>query len=138
MKVLEQEKHNIKGTWKILNSIIRKGQKFTSFPDSFENNGATLKNKTDIANGFNDFFVKVGPNLAEKIEKPNGNTNVETYLGRSNGNSMLLNPIEESEIIDIVRNCKHKKSTDYDNIDMSVIKHVIYYIVKPFTHVCHS
>ena len=99
MKVLEQEKHNIKGTWKILNSIIRKGQKSTSFPDSFENNGATLKNKMDIANGFNDFFVKVGPKLAEKIEEPNGNIHVDPYQGRINCISMLLNDIEEILIL---------------------------------------
>ena len=84
----------------------------------------------DIANGFNDFFVKVGPKLAEKIEKPNGNIHVDPYQGRINCNSMLLNDIEESEIIDIVRKCKHKKSTGYDNIDISVIKHVFYCIVN--------
>ena len=63
INLLEQEKNNVKGTWKILNTITRKGKRSSNYPDSFTHNSATVKNKKDIANGFNDFFVKVGPNL---------------------------------------------------------------------------
>ena len=48
----------MKGTWKILNTIIRKGNISSNYPDSFIHNGATVKNKQDIANGFNDFFKR--------------------------------------------------------------------------------
>ena len=60
----------MKGTWKILNTIIRKGKSSSNYPDSFTHNGATVKNKKNIANWFNDFVVvKVGPNLAKCIKK---------------------------------------------------------------------
>ena len=50
---------------------------------------------------------------------------------------MSLNGVEQREITEIVKNCKNKKSTDNDNIDMSIIKHVIPHIVKPLTHICN-
>ena len=62
IKLLEQEKETVKGTWNILNTINRKGQRCSNYPDSFIHNGATSKNKKDIANGFNFVVVKVGPN----------------------------------------------------------------------------
>ena len=74
--LLDKEKNNIKGTWKILNTIIRKGQHSSPLPDKFMSNGKTVTHKKDIANGFNDFFVNVGPNLAKYINIPNENTHV--------------------------------------------------------------
>ena len=65
IKLLEQEKKNVKGTWKILNTIIRKGKRSSNYPDSFIHNGATVKNKKDIANGFNDFFCKRRTKLSQ-------------------------------------------------------------------------
>ena len=48
---------------------------------------------------------------------------------------MFLNGVEEREITEIVKNCKNKKSTDNDNIDMSIIKHVIpHYCETTYTH----
>ena len=115
----------MKGTWKILNTIIRKGKRSSNYPDSFIHNSATVKNKKDIANGFNDFFVNVGPNLAKCIKKPEGSSNIADFLGSYNRNTMFLNGVEEREVTEIVKNCKNNKSTDNDNIDMSIIKHVI-------------
>ena len=106
INLLEQEKNNVKGTWKILNTIIRKGKRSSNYPDSFKHNGATVKNKKDIANGFNDFFVKVGPNLAKCIKKPEGSSDIADYLGSYNRNTMFLNGVEEREITEIVKNCK--------------------------------
>ena len=55
--LLDKEKNNIKGTWKIL--LLGRGNRV---PLSRK----TVTHKKDIANGFNDFFVNVGPNLARK------------------------------------------------------------------------
>lgn len=35
-------------------------------------------------------------------------------------------------------NSKIKKSTDWTNIDMQLVKHVIECIVTPFTHICNQ
>ena len=84
----------------------------------------------DIANGFNKFFVDIGQNLAKNIEPPSENVTVENFLGNSNNQSIFLSSVEESEIIEIVKNLKNKKSTGFDNIDMTIVKQVISHIVK--------
>ena len=129
----------MKGTWKILNTIIvRKGKISSNYPGSFIRNGATVKNKEDIANGFNIFFVNVGRNLAKWIKKPEGSFNIagfNHFIGSYNRNTMFLNGVEEREITEIVNKCTNKKSTDNDNIDMSIIKHVIpHYCETTYTH----
>lgn len=49
----------------MLNSIINKGAKQKSYPQYFRDN--VKKNyMEDVVNSFNNFFVNVGPNLAEK------------------------------------------------------------------------
>ena len=107
--LLDKVKNNIKGTWKILNTIIRKGQQTSPLPDKFVSNGKTVACKKDIANGFNDFFVNVGPNLAKDSNIPNENTHVLDYLKSQNPASMFLASVEESEVINVVKNCKNKK-----------------------------
>lgn len=137
-KLLVKEKYNVKGTWKILNSIIKKRQLQSCYPNSFISNGRLTRNTTDIVNGFNDFFVNVGPNLAKNIRVPNGNTSVLDFLQNTNTNTMFLPGVEEQEVMNIVNGCKNKKSTGYDNVDMIIVKKVISNVVIPFTHICNK
>ena len=51
---------------------------------------------------------------------------------------MFLASVEESEVINVVRICKNKKSAGYDGIDMTIIMEVIYHIIKPFNHICNN
>ena len=50
---------------------------------------------------------------------------------------MFLNAVTENETLDIVKNYKNKKSTDFNNIDMTIVKQVIEGISKPFTFICN-
>ena len=50
---------------------------------------------------------------------------------------MFLNPVDDLEIIRTVQNCKNKRSTDFSDISMSLLKKVISKIVKPFAHICN-
>ena len=73
-KLLVQEKNNRKGTWAILNTIIKKCHQAPSYPQEFVDNGSVVKKTSmDIANGFNKFFVDIGQTLAKNIEPPSEN-----------------------------------------------------------------
>ena len=74
----------------------------------------------DIANGFNDFFTNVGPNLSVKI-KDEG-FNFRQYMKNSCLQSIYLQPVTEAEIGNIILNFKNKTSTDTDNLCMDFIK----------------
>ena len=60
--LLDKEKHNMRNTWKILNSILRTSKKPMS--NKFVKNNVTLTDSNEIANEFNKYFSSIGPTLA--------------------------------------------------------------------------
>ena len=136
-KILKEQKNNMKGTWKILNEIIRKKKSTTMYPETFTHKNKLFTSDLDIANGFNDFFVNVGPDLASKIEAPD-NVDIDKYLSKSCANSMFLTATTEEETSKIVNQFDSKISTDSSNIGMIVVKKVFGAICKPFTNICNQ
>ena len=133
---LEKNKGNIKETWKILNSVIKKKTKGTTYPAEFSNNGATISGNKNIANSFNNFFVNVGPSLANNI--PRSNDVFTRYLSDKVEDTLFLKPVTEEEIIKLVNNTKHKKSKDHDDIDMCLFKKIIPHLVTPLEHIFNT
>ena len=134
-KLLELNKGNLKETWRLLNSIINKKKKTMQVGNEFENKGESITGDENIANGFNNYFVNVGPSLANKI--PATDTHFSQYLSDSTNvkNSLFLNPVTVVEILQIVANVKPKKSKGHDELGMCLIKKLIPYIVVPLKHI---
>ena len=64
-------------------------------------------------------------------------TNVNDYMNERNAHCMLLSPLIENEIVDVVNNYKNKISEDSDEISMSMLKEVFTSIKEPFTYICN-
>ena len=138
-KQLQQNKSNTQGTWNILNSLIKKGLKKSEYPDHFNTeNKPNISTLQEIVNEFNDYFINVGSNLANEIVDPPNKDGVDENIIDSNSNTIFLTKIEEKELINVVNKFKNKRSTDCDDIDMSLIKNIIIYIAKPLTHICNQ
>ena len=107
-KLLELNKGNLKEKWRLLNSIINKKKKTKQVGNEFENKCESITGEENIANGFNNYFVNVGPSLANKI--PATDTQFSQYLSDStNVKSLLfLNPVPEVDILQLVANVKPK------------------------------
>ena len=133
--LLEKHKSDIKSTWKVLNNVIKKGVTETCFPKEFVHSNTVISEKLEIANKFNEFFVNVGPNLAKNIEVCDRSIDIFNYLQSRNSTSMFLKSVSEEEVIKVVNSFKGKTSTGYDNIDMSILKKVINYIVQPLSKI---
>ena len=81
-------------------------------------------------------FVNIGPSLANDI--PKSNDTFSTYLSDVVGDTLLLKPVTQAEIINLVNNTKSKKSKDHDDIDMCLVKQIITYLVIPLEHILTS
>ena len=57
-ELLEKNKGNIKETWKIINCLINKKSKGTSYPTEFNSSAAKVTGSKNIANSFNNLFSK--------------------------------------------------------------------------------
>ena len=135
--LLEKQRKNVKGTWKILNKVINKKYNKPTYPEYFLKNNKRISKKEDIANGFNHFCTNVGTNLAKNIPLPDKDVSIYDYLEGEVGHTMFLNPVDDQEIIRTVQSCKNKMSTDYNDINMSMVKQIINQIVRPFVHICN-
>ena len=62
----------MKNTWKLLNGVMNRKMKEMNSVSNFHYNDKEIYDKQEIAYGFNDFFVNIGPDwqiilLVQKI-----------------------------------------------------------------------
>ena len=62
----QESQGNIRQTWKLINEITNKNKSSSELPDNFMKDGNIITDPNEIANNFNEYFVNVGPKLAEK------------------------------------------------------------------------
>ena len=95
-------------------------------------------NKTDcydedkIANYFNEYFTKVGPNLASKISSTE--EHFTNYLNITT-NIMPDNELSNDELNNAFKSLNTNKSPGYDEIIGKVVKTVFNEIRKPLMHI---
>ena len=66
--LLVTNRNKMKETWKILNQVIKKNQSSENIENlNFKEGSKTYSSEKAKANGFNKFFVSIGPNLADNI-----------------------------------------------------------------------
>ena len=75
--------------------------------------------------------------MANNIVPPSGDESIFDYMKAPVPDSMFLFDTDQLEIAKIVRECKPKKSTGYDGINMNIIKSVIKSISKPLVSICN-
>ena len=69
----------------------------------------------EMAEHFNEYFINLGPNVADKIQA--SLRNFDSYLGESNLNSIFLNVLNAVTISELAReidNLGANKSPGYD------------------------
>ena len=132
--VLDAHKRDLKKTWSVLNDLLGNNRK-KPLPDSFTINNSTVSDPQLIADGFNEYFVNIGPNLASKI--PPSNTNFNSFLTSvpSPMNSLFLSPTDVEEIVDVCSSFKADISSGYDDIKPDIVKTVIDYVKLPLYHI---
>lgn len=89
-------------------------------PDSFKENKEIFSQPQEIANLFNEYFINVGPSLADKI--PEKEISYKGYLTKRYRNSLFLDAILEKEVEDEIRQLKVNKACGYDEISPKIVK----------------
>ena len=130
-KLFEENKKNLKKSWTILKEIIGKA-KSSNLCTRFKVDGYFTTDKQKITDGFNKFYVNVGPNLARKI--PSDSRPATTYMKNIIANSMAILPVVQDEVEKIIRNLKDS-SAGWDSIDSKVVKQTYKSFISPLTHI---
>ena len=131
----EEAKSDSKTTWKLINQLINKPIRTPKFPESFNPNSNT-SNNNNIANEFNMYFSNIGKTLASKLH--NLNTTDKPKNTNKSIQSIFMNPVNNREILNIVKNMKNKLSSGPDDISPKIIKATILPILNPITHIINE
>ena len=105
LTTFERFKHDIKQTWIIINDKLQRKNK-NYLPRVFSHNGKVLKESSEIANEFNQYFIDIGPSLANQI---NANHNFQEYLHNPADSRLVWQSIDEHKVIKIIEHLKTKQ-----------------------------
>ena len=90
--------------WKIIKDVINKRQNATKTA-TFRISEHDITDQQKIAEKFKEFYVKIGPTLANKI--PAGRRDHITYIKNGTTNYIYLRTVNEEEIINILKDMKN-------------------------------
>ena len=133
----EKCKNNMKETWRNINNLLYKNKRKEKETSHFIYENEIINDKKRIANNFNNFFVEIGPKLANNIKSGENNIRPSEYIKARNNNNFFVRPTDGYEILKIVQAFKPKTSTDCNSISMSLLRKVINLIIEPLIHVCN-
>ena len=130
---LEKSKHDLKNTWKNINLILgrNKNNLKHNFPDTFKYDNKTYSTKDDISNGFNNYFINVGPRLASEIPSMTCNNIPNINFP----NSFYLTPTCPAEVSNVINRLKSKTSCGHDEISPRLVKATAHSISQPISHI---
>lgn len=99
--------NNIKEQWKIIREVLNEKQ-LISLPSS--------DNFNELANSFNKHFSSVFNSCSTDVSPVFYNANIQTNL-----QSMFFEPVDVTELTNIINSLPNKKSTGFDKIDKNMI-----------------
>lgn len=120
------------GQWRIVNSLT--GMQGNTSVDKIELEDGTVEcDPQTVADKLNNHIV----NVALSDVSQNGVPSVEELGLRHLPHSFFVSPVEESELLYIIKNLKNKKSTGYDGFSVNFIKTIAESISPVFAHICN-
>jgi len=119
-ELLEGNKNNIKRTWSLLNNIMGR-KRNQNMSDYFNINGNLISDPKSVADGFNDYFTNIGPNLSSKISTTD--VPFDHFLNniRSPEHSLFLTPTDEIEVIKILAALRSSASPGPDDMTSGLV-----------------
>ena len=129
----EEHNTNIKKTWEGIRKIVNV-KKSTKFSVSHLHlNGKIVEDSKDIANGFNNFFVNVGPETEKTVPKV-PNKSPEQFLKNRVQFELILAHISEEEVTDLISSLPIK-ATGHASIPLKFLKIVSDLVAIPLCHI---
>ena len=110
---------DIKKTWHVLKNIFNTDYGTKPCVKEIKINNQLIKNLNIIAQKLNEYFVSMGPNLAEKIDRvKDAPGDAVSYISGHYKNSIFLTNTSPNEICSIVSCLKSTSSSSYDGVPL--------------------
>jgi hypothetical protein len=132
-EAMQKFKSKPKKIWEILNSASGKANNSSKI-DEIRSGNNILKNYSEIAQAFNDYFCNIGSEICNSIEQ--STIDPLSYIPvNPDVPNFVINSPGPSHVIDVVNVMQPKSSSDSNSVNMKLIKFVIYEISVPLSHI---
>lgn len=123
---------DMKKTWEMINTLVRKNKKSSSIPNLFQDENKNYTTFLEITEGFNSFFVDVGPRLANEI--PESGKNFQEFMSPPIDHNFIFQNITADIIYSTLSKLKPKNSSSHDNISTKLLIQIMPCIISPVVH----
>ena len=124
---------NMQKTWSVIKRILNKSRGCVSRSMSKHDN-ETIADDYSIDNTFNNFFVNVGSDLANRI--PDSPISPYKYMKTEIMNSIFLETVSPEELLEVMKGLKHS-AVGYDELEAQHMKSSSSIIIQPLLHICN-
>ena len=125
-------KNDIRKTWDTLKDIINTKKSKSDFPPYFTDLGIKISGSKTIADKFNEYFTKIGPELARSIDTSH-KIPFDNYLKSPCQLSFQFQYTTPDSIEKIIGDLKPKSSAGYDNLSSKLLKDIKGIISRPLS-----
>ena len=132
-RYFNQNKLNLKNTWKGIKSIIGKKTVSASSPNCIVSNNVTITTPKEIATSFNEYFANVATKVKLKI--PPTNRSHLDFLKDPINESIFLQEVTDNEVSNIINTLDHHKATGPASIPTRILITMKDIISKPLANV---
>jgi hypothetical protein len=133
MEQINSNSKNSKKLWSVLKEVSTGKCEQVSIDKIIVNNTITT-DKSEISNGFNEFFSTIGSKISESVQPVDKLP--ESFIPDAVNIPLLdLGNTVPSQIVDIVKALDSKQSCDIDGISLKLLKYIAYEISRPLSHI---
>ena len=126
---------NTKKLWGLINSVIKKTRNKIDCIEYLSLENLRIYESNQIANEMGKYFAEIGKTFANKIDKPENDTNYYLSKIKPNSKSMFLHPTNKMEIKKLIEKLPNKHSSGYDGISNHLLKQISDEILDPLVKI---
>ena len=121
---------NSSDTWNYINLPLRKRKRKPTLPQTIKVDGQTFTSPEKICDKMNQRFATIGEKLAVKSINHDQSKNHLNFLGKRDLSSIVLQPTDAYEIVEIISSLNDHKSPGYLDLPICIIKEAKFLIAE--------
>lgn len=128
-KAFEDNKNDPRKTWNLINSLTGNNTSKNAISEEFIVDGESITNKSDIANGLNNFFTGIASKLTSEMDIPD--VSFESYLGQPPATQFTFHTVDKDTVGKAIDNLKCKPTRDCDGLSTELLKLCKFELLEP-------
>ena len=111
-KFFTEYNDNSRKQWQMINGLLNRKKKRVNIRKLIDHDGNIANTPTAIAENFNEYFANIATNLKIRNEIKQDYDSFKHFLGKPVLNSIYINPVEPTEVYDVIEKFKNKSTLD--------------------------